>query len=250
MDLVIDGLLPHAAVQLALEEALVRCAPAAPLLRLWRDELAVVVGRFQDVRREVALADCAHDGVAVVRRASGGGTVVHDLGTLNVSVTLPGRVPEADVRLAAVLTGALARLGVPVHRRPRGLFVAERKIAGLAMMQTATATLAHATLLVTTRAATVARYLTPQPAVADRTDSHRAAVTSLREHGVDADVAAVAAVIRAAADVTLRPRPLTQRERRMHNALLDRRYRDDYWHLTGRPKEGAWTTQLVSGSTA
>ncbi len=250
MDLVFDGLLPYAAVQLALEEALVRCAPAAPTLRLWCDEPAVVVGRFQDIRREVALSVCARDGVAVVRRATGGGTVVHDLGTLNVSLTLPGRVPDADARLAVLLEVTLARLGVSARRRPRGLFVGERKICGLAALQTAAATLAHATLLVTTRAATVARYQTPPPSVPLPRDSHRAAVASLREHGVDVDVAAVAAVVRAAAGVTLRPRTLTQRERRMHEALLDRRYRDEHWHLTGRPREGAWTTRPVSSSTA
>jgi len=80
---------------LALEEALVRAAPERALLRIWQNSTCVVVGRGQRVEREVDLAACRRDGVPVLRRSSGGGTVYHDLGNLNVTLVAPGRRPES-----------------------------------------------------------------------------------------------------------------------------------------------------------
>ena len=75
------------AVQLALEEALVRAVPPAPMLRIWQNETSVVLGRGQRLEREVNVAACAAaGGVPVLRRASGGGTVFHDLGNLNITI--------------------------------------------------------------------------------------------------------------------------------------------------------------------
>jgi len=44
------------AVRLALEEALVRAVPPAPVLRIWQNEACVVLGRGQRLEREVNLA--------------------------------------------------------------------------------------------------------------------------------------------------------------------------------------------------
>ncbi|XP_054161045.1 lipoyltransferase 1, mitochondrial-like, partial [Oppia nitens] len=52
---------------------------------LWRNRPAVVVGRHQNPWREVHVGRCLANGVEVVRRNSGGGTVYHDLQNLNIS---------------------------------------------------------------------------------------------------------------------------------------------------------------------
>ena len=163
MDLLLDGLERDGPALLALDEALVRAGPARPILRPWVNPPAVVVGRHQDVGREVALRACAEDGVPVLRRASGGGTVYHDLGTLNVALVLPGRRTDAVDHLAALLLRVLHELGLPVERRSRGLFVGPVKLAGFAGLQTRPGTLAHASVLVATDPAAVGRYLAPAP---------------------------------------------------------------------------------------
>src|SRR5262249_35019246 len=140
------------AANLALEEALVRAIPPAPLLRIWQNEACVVLGRGQRLEREVNVAAAAAAGVPVLRRASGGGTVYHDLGNLNITMAVPGWVPGLTGELAALVAGVLRRLGLAPAATERGVFVGALKLSGLAAQLTRTATLAHATLLVTTPA--------------------------------------------------------------------------------------------------
>ena len=249
MDLLLDGLERDGPALLALDEALVRAGPGRPILRPWVNPPAVVVGRNQDVGREVALQACAEDEVPVLRRASGGGTVYHDLGTLNVALVLPGWRTDAVDHLAALLLRVLHELGLPVERRSRGLFVGPVKVAGFASMQTRPGTLAHASVLVATDPAAVGRYLAPAPVDPGPLDSHRAPVTSLRHLGVDLTVPELAAVLPTRADGGVTVRAPTPAEWAAHEQLLASRYRDGGWHLTGTrssptgpTKEEAWTT--------
>jgi hypothetical protein len=59
------------AANLALEEALVRAAPPRPLLRIWQNGACVVIGRGQQVWREVNMAACAASSVPGERRRHG-----------------------------------------------------------------------------------------------------------------------------------------------------------------------------------
>jgi lipoate-protein ligase A len=249
VDLLLDGLERDGPALLALDEALVRAGPDRPILRSWINPPAVVVGRHQDVGREVALRACAEDGVPVLRRASGGGTVYHDLGTLNVALVLPGWRTDAVDHLAALLLEVLHELGLPVERSSRGLFVGPVKLAGFASLQSPAGTLAHASVLVATDPAAVGRYLAPPPADPRPLDSHRAPVTSLRRLGVDVAAAELAAILPARVDGGVTVRAPTAAEWAAHQQLLASRYRDAGWHLTGTrssltgpTKEEAWTT--------
>lgn len=249
VDLLVDGLGRDGPALLALDEALVRAAPARPILRPWVNPPAVVVGRHQDVGREVALRACAEDGVPVLRRASGGGTVYHDLGTLNVALVLPGWRTDAVADLAALLLRVLHGLGLPVERRSRGLFAGPLKVAGFASLQTRPGTMAHASVLVATEPAVVGRYLAPAPGDRRPLDSHRAPVTSLRHLGVDITVPELAAMLPSRVDDGVTVRAPTPVEWSAHEQLLTCRYRDTGWHLTGSrssptgpTKEEAWTT--------
>jgi len=249
VDLLLDGLERDGPALLALDEALVRAVPGRPILRTWVNPTAVVVGRHQDVGREVALRACTEDGVPVLRRASGGGTVYHDLGTLNVALVLPGRRTDAVDHLAALLLQVLHELGLPADRRSRGLFAGPLKVAGFACMQTQPGTLAHASVLVTTDPAAVARYLAPAPADPRPLDSHRTPVASLRHLGVEVTVPELAAILPTRVDGRVTARAPTPAEWATHEQLLASRYRDRGWHLAGtRPspagpmKEEAWTT--------
>lgn len=73
-------------LNLALEEELFATLPAnGRRLLIWKNDPAVVMGRFQNPWVECNLAKMAADGVALARRQSGGGTVYHDLGNMNIS---------------------------------------------------------------------------------------------------------------------------------------------------------------------
>jgi lipoate-protein ligase A len=81
------------AENLALDEALVEGAQAGEtpgeVLRLWEPRrYFVVLGRSSDAQREVRLAACAADGVPVLRRPSGGATVLLGPGCLMYAVVL------------------------------------------------------------------------------------------------------------------------------------------------------------------
>ena len=53
---------------------------------LWRNYPSVVVGKFQNIWLETNPQFCRYNGIFSARRSSGGGTVYHDEGNLNISV--------------------------------------------------------------------------------------------------------------------------------------------------------------------
>lgn len=98
----LDLTLPTAAGNVALDEALLLAAEAGTggeVLRLWESPgYAVVVGAGGSVAIDVNVAACEADGVPVVRRASGGGTVLVGPGCLCFAVVLRSdREPGLDL---------------------------------------------------------------------------------------------------------------------------------------------------------
>lgn len=92
----LDLSLPTPAENLALDEALLDlCDAGGPeSLRFWESPVPfVVVGYGNRVAAETNQAACAAAGVPVLRRCSGGGTVVQGPGCLNYNLVL--RVPES-----------------------------------------------------------------------------------------------------------------------------------------------------------
>lgn len=214
-------------------------SPVRPRIRVWHTGPAVLLGRNQEVGREVFAAACRADGVGILRRCSGGGTVYTDPGDPNVSLVLPGSVLDPVDVLGEVMRRALAGLGLESSTTRRGVFVADRKISGFAALRLAGATLVHCTLLVDTPADTIWRYLRPAPAEPGRFDSHRSPVTSLRAllgtRAPDAGELRRALVAAAAARFgPAEPRPASAGERDWEQGLGARRYDHAAWHLTGR----------------
>jgi len=103
----LDLTLPTAAENLALDEALLEEAEAAAApvetLRLWEPrQPLVVVGRSSRAAAEVRLEVCRELGIPVLRRASGGATVVAGPGCLMYTLVLGYRLrPELHVVAAA-----------------------------------------------------------------------------------------------------------------------------------------------------
>jgi lipoate-protein ligase A len=81
------------AQNLACDEALLEELEAGvgePTLRFWQSHVAfVVLGYSNSIAAEVNRAECERRGIPILRRSSGGGTVVQGLGCLNYNLTLP-----------------------------------------------------------------------------------------------------------------------------------------------------------------
>ncbi|MEN6369575.1 MAG: lipoate--protein ligase family protein [Thermotogota bacterium] len=150
---------------LALDEALLESVRGGgePIVRFWIGDRAVVIGRSQRVEDEVDLVAVEQDGVPVVRRASGGGAVVHYPGNLNVSVVVVGDVvggvEEAFRRLGACVAGALCEMGADACVEGSAVVDPLGKLSGAAQARRGRAVLYHCTLLLESDAVPMERYL-------------------------------------------------------------------------------------------
>jgi lipoate-protein ligase A len=147
---------------LALEEHLFRSRQDEDAhILLYRNAPCVVIGRNQNPWTECDVGWLAEQGVPLLRRLSGGGTVWHDLGNLNISFILPRR--EYDpARFLNVVVTALHDLGIPARRCERqSLWVDDRKVAGSAFSLTGKSAIVHACLLVSADLPRLRRSLRP-----------------------------------------------------------------------------------------
>ena len=238
---------------LAREEAIARhvaANPAAPtpVLRLWRDAPCAIVGRFQLAAAEVDVAAAAALGAPVLRRFTGGGTVWHDPGNLNVSVVLRPedavlaadptlrRLPGLYRLVLAPLAAAVRSLGVAAEMTERDILAPGGKLSGVAAWLGGRALLVHATLLVDADLDALARVCNGPGAAGDprweRTKSRRVGVTSIaRELGAAPAAADVEAAVLAAFGATRMDRAgFTPAEAAATELLLADRYRVPTWH--------------------
>lgn len=150
--------------------------------RVWRNDRCVVLGRFLKPADEVYLRKAEEMGVPVLKRASGGGAVYHDLGNLNYSLYLDMEDPRLrDIggslrALSYPVTSLLDRLGVTWEWvAPNNVYVKGRKISGSAQARRRGRLLHHGTLLVSCDLATMRSLLKPSGR------SRTAPVTNLAE---------------------------------------------------------------------
>jgi lipoate-protein ligase A len=153
---------------LALEEYLMSSVVVGgEILFLYENNPAIVIGRFQNPWKECRTGLAGRNGTAVIRRISGGGTVVHSLGNLNYSVISGSASPEKERNLERVIR-ALSRVGVIAKRNDRYDLVTRIpddddgtlfKFSGSAFRQTSGRSMHHATLLVNADLAELRAYL-------------------------------------------------------------------------------------------
>lgn len=150
----------NAAQNLACDEALLeffeQSLSGEELLRLWQsDKYFVVLGHGNQWRQEVDASACAAHGIPVLRRCSGGGTVLQGPGCLNYSLILrQDNFTDASVRAAFDFVldrhrSCLERLlGSPVSIRGiSDLTLGERKFSGNAQYRKRHYVLVHGTFL-------------------------------------------------------------------------------------------------------
>jgi lipoate-protein ligase A len=159
------------AANLALDEALLLAAESGAggeLLRMWEwPSPAVVLGSGCRLAEDVNESSCLADGVPILRRSSGGGTVLWGRGCLLFSLVLAyDNVPElsqvgSSYRYILGRVGAALGLDGVRHLGTSDLAVGDRKFSGNAQQRKRAFLLHHGTLLHDFEFTLVGRYLRP-----------------------------------------------------------------------------------------
>ncbi len=161
--------------------------PAPQVRALPVTEVAVVLPRSREPRREVYLERCERDHVPVVRRPSGGGAVVLAPGVVTVSALAPRtgaqHTSQLFTRFGGLVAQALQQLGVPrlELRGVSDLCLGDRKVVGCSLRLLLHTVLFQASVLVDADLSLLERYLPfPSRAPAYRQGRpHRDFVTTL-----------------------------------------------------------------------
>ncbi len=175
--LLVDRTLARAEENLALDEALLMESSRAArrdeevgFLRFWESpSLFVVLGVSSRVEDDVDVERAREDGVPILRRVSGGGTVLQGPGCLNFSLVLPlARHPELrDLRTsyAAIVERCGAALGLEdvSMRGSCDLAIGNLKFGGNAQKRTRGAMLHQGTILHDFDLELIPRYLREPP---------------------------------------------------------------------------------------
>lgn len=234
------------------------CSPSSPasnleLLRVWEmPKVCVVVGRSSRIDQEVQLESCRKDSIPVLRRMSGGASIVAGPGCFMYSVLLSLDLrPECralDVAHRTVMENtreglqrALAIHGVHFPLGIQGvcdLTVNNRKISGNSLRVKRHWLMYHGTLLIDFPLDAISRYLAIPPKQPDYRErrTHDEFVVSLadsipdRAHFYQSLTRSLSEVWGATQSWNSHP---LHRELPSHVALwMERRYGDLNWHLS------------------
>ena len=166
-----------AAINLAFEEVLL--GRGKSILLLYRNSDAVILGKHQNVWKEVHVSFCRANGIGIHRRLSGGGCVFHDEGNLNFSFIRkqPSDIINFREHILPVQQ-SLLDMGYEVEINQRNdLFSHGKKISGNAehVFRKSKMILHHGTLLFDSKLDKLSEALKPE---LDHLETH--AVNSVR----------------------------------------------------------------------
>ncbi len=141
----------NAALNMAIDEALIENIGDAPILRIygWRPA-AVSIGYFQSIKEEVDLEKCSKIGVDVVRRLTGGGAVLHEFELTYSFITkqYPQNIMESYRWICEAIVVSINRLGFDASFVPlNDIVVQGKKVSGSAQTRRNGVLLQHGTLL-------------------------------------------------------------------------------------------------------
>jgi len=234
---VLEFTLPSPAENLACDEALLdaaECGDSGEVLRFWESPACfVVVGYANKVATEVNVAACEARGIPILRRCSGGGTVVQGPGCLNYALVLqiisdgPTRnISTANQFIMERNRSALATLTSEVQVRGHtDLAIGALKFSGNSQRRRKHFLLFHGTFLLNFDLSLVTELL-PMPSLQPEY-RHRRAHTSFITN-LDAPVSAVKLALRKAWDAN------ESAGRASLNAirkLVDEKYSKREWNL-------------------
>jgi lipoate-protein ligase A len=191
---------------LTVNEDLLECyaSRGEAVFRLYEPEaVQIVLGAGGVAERDVLLEPAAADGVPLLRRLGGGGTVVLSPGQLVLALVTEAGSPFHNVEYARRINGwisaALADLGVHAveERGISDLAIRERKILGTSLYRRRRLLFYQASLLVSTDLRLFNRYLRYPHQVPDyrRGRGHEEFCTTLAREGCGLPLSRIAAEI-------------------------------------------------------
>ena len=136
-----------------------------PIMMIWQTGKCVMLGSFQVAGAEMDMNYAREEGIQIVRRSSGGGTIFTDSGTLLCTIILPCEEERdpwqiAKDMLAGPLIDALNKIGISAKPEGRNdITVDGKKISGLAQYVRNGRVCSHCSLLYDTDLETLARVI-------------------------------------------------------------------------------------------
>ena len=123
--------------------------PDDGLLLFWRVEPTLMIGRNQNTQSEIDEDFARRNGIHIVRRLSGGGTIYTDENTWQYSFIVPKSKDGVDFKpYTDQIVATLCKLGVPAYFSGRNdILVSGRKISGSAQYIGRDVLLHHGSLL-------------------------------------------------------------------------------------------------------
>lgn len=151
----------NAYFNLAAEEYLFESIKSGRVFYIYINDKSVILGNFQNAWSECDIGALKKDGVALVRRKSGGGAVYHDLGNVNFSFISA----ETDFNRGEnynVIINALKAFSIDAEKSGRNDMTANgKKFSGNAFKSEGGKNLHHGTVLVSLETKNAEKYLTP-----------------------------------------------------------------------------------------
>ena len=165
---------------LAAEEYLLKQG-ADDVFMLWQDTPSVVMGKHQRVQSEVDREWAELQQIHIARRFSGGGTVYHDLGNVNLTfIETVSRLPDFKTYLHRVLEFFVS-IGLTAEGYERlGIYLHGLKISGSAQCVYKNRVLYHCTLLYDTDMTILNKVLNPEGKIEEKESVPVYAVPSVR----------------------------------------------------------------------
>ena len=241
---------------LAFEEFVLSSRTEGNYLMLWQNENTIVVGQNQNTEAEINRSFVEANGIRVVRRATGGGAVYHDLGNLNYSFITDLGAPDQLTmnRFTAPVVNALRALGLNAEASGRNdILVEGRKVSGTAQRAMRGRILHHGTLLFDSNPDMVqgALQVDPEKFRSKSAKSVRSRIGNIRAFlPTDMDLPAFWAYLRETlAGSGFRTDALSEEELAQVRALRDEKYATWEWNFGRSPKYNMTNRRFWSGGS-